>query len=418
MTNQEQAWLAMGETLLIGLIVGVERESDQGERHAGLRDFIGIALAGGICGLLGQAWVTAAALAALTAMIVIFRLQTPDRTGITTEIVAVTTFLLCLLTTTAQIAWGSELAIALTVVLALFLDARAGLRRFVREVLNEHEFWDTLRFLAVIFVILPVLPRGEFGPYGALNPRQIWIFVILVSSISYLGYFLQRFLGEQRGLGLTAVVGGVGSTTAATLAFARQVAERPERWRELGAATVLANAVLNPRMLVLLWLAGGPLLHAAVVPLAVMMAVGLGWAWWLGRQPHPESGEPSSTVRLGNPFHLTPALKFGLLFLGVGLVARWTAAEFGSGGVVVSSLLGGSVDVDAIGFSLAGLLRDGRAEAWVALAGLLMAIGANAVVKTAMAYATGGRRFGRVVLSGFVLMLGAGVACLWLPVRG
>ncbi len=415
MTNQEQAWISMGEALLIGLIVGVERETDKEERHAGLRDFVSIGLAGGVCGLLGQAWVTAAALVALTAMLVIFRAQTPGRTGITTEIVAVATFLLCVLTATTSFPWGSELAIATTVILALFLDARDRLRVFIRETLNENELWDTLRFLAVIFVILPVLPRGEFGPYGFFDPRQIWIFVILVSSINYVGYFLQRFLGEQRGLRLTAVLGGIGSTTATTLAFARLTAERPERWRVYGAATVLANAILNPRTAVVLWLAGGPLLRAAALPLTVMVMAGLAFAYWLDRTNKTAASSTGQALQLGNPFQLAPALKFGLMFLAVGLVAHWASAEYGSSGVAASSLLGGSVDVDAITFSLAGLLRDGRSATGIALGGVLMAIAANAVVKTVMAYSTGGRKFGHVVLSGFALMLTLGVAALWIP---
>ena len=90
----------MAEALLIGLLVGIERESDREERHAGLRDFITIALAGGLCGLLGVAWITAAALLSLTALIIVFRVQTSGRTGITTELAAVATFLLGLLTTT------------------------------------------------------------------------------------------------------------------------------------------------------------------------------------------------------------------------------------------------------------------------------------------------------------------------------
>lgn len=399
-------WIAMGESLLIGLIVGVERESDKEERHAGLRDFVSIGLAGGLCGLLNQAWITVAALTALTAMLVVFRAQTHGRTGITTEIVAVVTFLLCVLTATPGLAHGSELAIALTVILALFLDARDALRRFVREILTDQEYWDTLRFLAVIFVILPVLPDGAFGPYGFLNPRRIWVFVILVSSISYLGYFLQKFLGEEQGLRLTAVVGGIGSTTAATLAFARQAGEDPGRWRQLASAAVLSNVVLNPRVAVLLWLAGAPLLWAALPALAAMTVVGLLFAWWLMRTSGAAAGQ-SDKIGLGNPFRLGPALKFGVLFVAVRLAARWATAEFGSAGAVVSSALGGTVDVDAIAFSLAGVVNDGQLALTAAVPALLVAIAANAVLKTALAFSTGGKAFGRVVLYGFLLMFSA-----------
>jgi uncharacterized membrane protein (DUF4010 family) len=402
-------WIAMGESLLIGLIVGVERESDAEERHAGLRDFVSIGLAGGLCGILGQAWITVAALAALTAMLVVFRLQTPGRTGITTEMVAVVTFLLCVLTATPAVAHGSALAIALTVILALFLDARDALRRFAREVLTDQEYWDTLRFLAVVFVILPVLPEGAFGPYGFLNPRRIWMFVILVSSISFLGYFLQRFLGASQGLRLTAVLGGIGSTTAATLAFARQAGEQPDRWRQLAAAAVLANVVLNPRVLVLLWLAGGPLLTAAWPALLAMLTAGLLFSAWLARSAG-EAAAHEGTLALGNPFRLGPAVQFGALFVVVRLAARWATAEFGAQGAVISSALGGSADVDAVAFSLAGVLRDGQLTAQASVLALLAAIAANAAVKTALAYASGGRAFGRVVLAGFAVMFSAAVA--------
>lgn len=402
----------MGESLLIGLIVGIERESDRDERHAGLRDFIGIALAGGLCGLLNVAWLTSAALLAITALVAIFRIQTAGRTGITTEIVAVVTFLLCVLTATPGLAWGSALAIALTVILALFLDAREPLRKFFVETVTEGEYFDTLRFLAVIFVILPVLPEGSYGPYGFFEPRRVWIFVILVCSISYLGYFLQKFLGEEHGLPLTAVLGGVGSTTAATTAFARQAGEEPEKRRSLAMATVLANTVQFPRVWALLWLAGGPLAAACVPLLSAMTVAGLGVTWWL-RRGRPEVRGQEGNVELRNPLRILPALQFGALFALVRLVARGLTAEFGTSGLLASSAIGGSVDVDAIAFTLAGLLRDGQTIAWLAVAGVLISLTANAIFKAVVSYTSGGRRFGGMVLAGFAAMYGTGLA-VWL----
>ena len=126
-------------------------------------------------------------------MLVVFRMQNPQRTGITTELAAVVTFLLCVLASTRGLAFGAPLAIALTVVLALFLDARDALRRLARETLSDQEYWDTLRFLAVIFVILPILPDQDMGPFGGFNPYRTWIFVILVSGINFLGYFFQKY---------------------------------------------------------------------------------------------------------------------------------------------------------------------------------------------------------------------------------
>lgn len=398
----------MGEALLIGLIVGIERESDHAERHAGLRDFISIGLAGGLCGLLGQPLVTVAALLGITSLLWLFRFQTPGRTGITTEIVGVVTFLLCVLTATPSLSWGTPLAIALTVILALFLEAREPLQRFFRETVTENEYFDTLRFLAVIFVILPVLPDGGFGPYEFFNPRRVWIFVILVCSISYIGYFLQKFLGDTQGLRLTAVLGGIGSTTAATAAFAAQAAQEPHRVKELALATVLTNTVQFPRVLAVLWILGGALGPSCWVELTVMTAAGLALTLVLDRRTM-RVAEPPGPIVIRNTFRLTPAVQFGLLYAMVRLIARAGAEQFGQAGLYATSAVGGSFDVDAIAVTLNGMLRDGKTGGSPAVAALLIALAANAVLKSAVAYRKGGRVFGQRVTIGFAVMFAAGL---------
>ena len=215
------AFRAIGEALLIGLLVGVEREASSEERHAGVRDFLIIALSGGLCGLLGNSWLTGAALISIAGLLGVFHLQVKDRTGITTEMAAVATFALGYLTASPSVPQGAPLAIGVTIVVVAFLEAKRSLHKFVRETINEREFNNTLQFLAMIFVVYPVLPQGQFGPYQFFAPRQVWLFVILVSSISYLGYFLEKFLGERKGMDFASILGGLASTTAATTAFAR-----------------------------------------------------------------------------------------------------------------------------------------------------------------------------------------------------
>ena len=129
-----------------------------------------------------------------------------------------------------------------------FLEAKRSLHKLVRETITEVEFNDTLRFLAIIFIVYPILPAGEFGPYQFLAPRKIWAFVILVSSVSYAGYFLQKFLGAKRGLKLAGVLGGLASTTAATASFARSSSDEPENRLLYAQAAVIANAMQFPRL--------------------------------------------------------------------------------------------------------------------------------------------------------------------------
>jgi uncharacterized membrane protein (DUF4010 family) len=402
------AWLAMAEALMIGLLVGIERESDQAERHAGLRDFITVAMAGGLCGLLGIAWITAAALLALTALIVVFRVQTSGRTGITTELAAVATFLLGVLTTTAGLSWGAPLAIALAVIFTLLLEAHALLHKFFLEVVNESEYQATLRFLAVIFVVLPVLPDVNYGPYGFFNPHKIWIFVILVCTISWLGYFLQKFLGEGQGLRITGLLGGLASTTAATSALAKDCASDREHPAAYVQSALLANSVQGPRIFVLLLIASPALARYCLPALIAMTLAGLACAFLLGRQ-HP--GEATETkIAVSNPFRLTPALKFGLLFAAIRFASRFGVEELGASGVYITSVVAGSVDADSVVFSLSGMLKEGRVLLSPAAIGVILSIAANFVLKGAIAWGTVGGAFARRLTIGFVLMTAAAVA--------
>src|SRR5713226_6503803 len=164
---------AMVEALLIGFLVGAQREASLGERHPGMRDFLLISLVGALAGLLQQPWLTVAALLSITALLGVFHFQITERTGITTEMAAVATFCFGYMTTTPY----AQLAIGMTLVVVAFLEAKQALHKLVSETITATEFNDTLRFLALIFVIYPLLPTGHFGPYQFFSPRQVWLFV-------------------------------------------------------------------------------------------------------------------------------------------------------------------------------------------------------------------------------------------------
>jgi len=404
-----EAWTAMAEALLIGLLFGVQREMDRDERHAGLRDFLIIGLAGGLCALVQQPWLTVTALACLTVLLGVFRWQHPERTGITTELAAVAAFLLAYLAGLPNSLISASVAVGLTIVIVFFLEAKAALQKFFTERMTESEFNATLRFLAVIFIVFPVLPEGAFGPYSFLEPRKIWLFIILVSTISYVGYFLVKFLGAERGLLFTSVLGGLASTTAATSAFARDCKENPAQAASYSWATVLANSIQFPRLLILLAAISPPLLRVTGLMLAAMTAAGLLVAWLLNRQS-PAGGPDSAAIQLRNPFRFIPALKFGLIFAAVLFITKWATAEFGSQALLLAGFVGGALDTDAIILSLADLFTTGKIGAVPVDMVVLVAIASNALVKTVIAYSSGVRGFGHRVLAGFAAMIAAALA--------
>lgn len=406
-------WTAVAEALLIGLLIGVQRETVQGDRRPGLRDFLIVALAGALAGLLQQPALTVATLATIVVFTTIYYLRATERGGITTEFVVLATFLLCYFTTASELN-GPPLAIALTIGLVFVLETKSQLHRFVRETLTQVEFRDTLRFLAIIFIIHPLLPEGAYGPFEFLSPRRVWLFVILVSSISYLGYFAQKLLGPDRGLVLTAIFGGLASTTAATAALARNYRDDPGKLDAYWRAAALANAIQFPRIWAILLVVNAELATRLLPVLAAMAAAGILKVLLLARLAPAAAGQAAAKVTLGNPFRLTPALRFGALFALIQLGSRWAYSIVGSASAF-TTIVAGALDVDAIGISLAEFNLEGRLSPNDALVNILLALAANAVVKTGIAWFGGGPSFAlRLALSFLVMLLGGAGAMVFL----
>jgi uncharacterized membrane protein (DUF4010 family) len=404
---------AIAEALLIGFLIGAQREASQGEGHPGVRDFVLIALIGAVCGLLQNPWLIAASLLSVTAMLAVFYFQVRQRSGITTEMAALATYCLGFLAASPDNKLGAPLAIGISIVVVGFLEAKRSLHKLVRETITEAEFDDTLRFLAIIFIVYPILPPGRFGPYQFLSPRGIWAFVILVSSVSYAGYFFEKFLGARRGLKLAGVFGGLASTTAATASFARSSSEEPGIRALYAQAAVIANAMQFPRVLLILLVVSPALARATWLPLCGMAVAGLLVGLWIGRGSQTDLRTPAAVGR--NPFRLMPALQFGVLFGVILLASRAAAAMFGSGALYWTSALGGSLDVDAVSLSLSDLISRGGLDTGLAALCVLLALLANAVVKLAISFYAGGASFGRSVAVGFAAMFAAGAAFWLLP---
>jgi len=404
---------AFAQALLIGFLVGAERESSLGERHPGMRDFILISLVGAIAGLLSEIWLSTAALLSITLLLAVFHYQIPERAGITTEMAAVATFFFGYLTTTPH----ASLAIGMAIIVVGLLEGKQFLHGLVRGAITAGEFKDTLRFLALIFIIYPLLPTGSYGPYQFLTPRQVWLFVIVVCSIAYAGYFLDKFLGPSKGLQLTGLLGGLSSTTAATAAFARNCREQPQRIDEYWEATLVANAIQGPRSLIVLYLVSPDLAKASSLILLATCAAGMVLAWFVARRhSRGRAGTQDQSVELRNPFQLRPALEFGALFALILLLGRGAAAKLGGGSAYWTSAIGGAVNVDAVSVTLADLLRSRHITLFSGVVGVLIAWIANAVLKSILATTGGSARFGWRVSLGFLVMGAAAWAALSLRV--
>lgn len=393
--------------LAIGFLVGRTREPREGSPpRPGMRDFLIIALLGAVAGHSGNAAVAVALFIGTIGAVLLLRAQHPERNGITTELAAVATFVLAGLCLTPDRQFGAGLGIVLAAVLA----ERDQLHRFVREEISDREYIDTLSFLGLIFIIYPLLPTGSYGPFGFFDPRRIWLFVILVSGVSYVGYFLTKFTGGGRGALLTAIVGSLASTTAYTTGLSRAVAEAPESAVSSARYALIANSILFPRMLLVVAAVSPTLAIAAAPSFAAMMLAGFGSALLLAPVRAEREQVAESTFR--NPFAIGPALQFGVVFTLVLLLTRVAKSYAGYSGQMVVSAISGLVDVDAISLTLAGFVQAGTSAARDAVIGMTLAAGVNAIFKSAIARTSHQPAFYRRLMAGFAIMFAVGAAAI------
>ena len=407
-----QEFRAIGEALAIGLLVGGERYRDRsdGERSfAGLRTFAIISLLGGVGALLAVPMYTLAMFIALVALLGLgYAREEGESLGGTTEVAALLAFWLGFAARDHEV-----LALATAVALVVLLASKKLLHRFVAERVTDVEFLDTLKFMVVVVVVWPLLPDEAYGPYGALNPSQIWALVILVSTISYSGYILIRALGGSRGLQISSLVGGLVSTTAVTMSLAQRARENEGLGRLCGATGVLANAVQLPRLLVLLYVVDRPLANMMAGPLLAGFAAAAGGAWLLARVRKVWDETPGEAVTLQNPYSFTPAFKFALLLGGVFVLSKVMGELFGEGGVYVTAGVTGLADASAISLSVGAMAHEGTLSAISAGWAVLIATAANALLKCVIAAANGTWTLVFWLAGGFATMLLTASAVLY-----
>lgn len=385
-------------------------QSQTAEVLLGVRTFSILSLGGFSAGLIGSVYPPVAAV--LVAGLIIFVFATYMRTrdedpGITTEIAGVVCCGLGLLCYINPNAAG---------VLALIVTALLALKRFLTQAilsLKRIELMDTLKFLAIIIIILPLLPNKALDSYGAFNPYKVMFLVILISGIGYVGYFLTKFLGAEKGLGLTGLFGGLTSSTAVTAAMASRAKKTPGLTNPCALATIIANATMFCRVLVVVALLDWTLMLRLVWSLGTMTAVAIIsilFLWFHSKSSQSkEQSETTEEINLENPFSLGPAIKFAFFFVAILFIAKIAKIYLGDKGLYLASMVSGLADVDAITMSIAEQTKGSFLAYNVGAIGITIAVVANGIVKSVIAIYSGGWHFGKLV--GLILM-GATIAGL------
>lgn len=405
---------------LSGLAVGLEREWS-GHAHgplarfAGLRTFLLIGALGGIAGWLVSTGAEAAGavlLAGASALIVVAYVVAARPGGHTiegtTEVAALTVLALGVLAGLGFL----EITSGATAVMVLVLNEKERLRRFVTRI-GEGELRAGLQFAVLALVVLPLLPAGRYGPLGGIEPRGLWLIVLLFSALNFAGYLARRAVGPERGYGVTGLMGGLVSSTAVTFQFSRLSRDDETSGTGLAVGVLGASTILLPRILIISAILNAAVARALLPFVLPPLILGTGllvFAWarrWDETQPARERDG------IQNPLRLSSAIKMALAFQASLMLISYVSSSIGQSGVLASAALLGLTDMDALTLSMNRLATT---PDLVALSARAIAIGilGNAALKIVLVLALGAHRYRQLAAAGLGALAVTGAAALWL----
>ncbi len=411
--DSKQVILSFLVAVLLGFLIGLERErkrETQGSIFAGIRTFPLIALFGAVVGTLTQVvspWVLVASFLPLAVLIAMayWRETVGEKIGGTTQVAVLVAYGLGVLA-----GYGQFIpALAGAVITTGMLSMRTELRRLAGAVSRE-DLYAVVQFAVVSLVVLPLVPNETFGPWGVWNPRTIWLLVVLISGLSFVGYVASKLIGATRGIGWSGLLGGLASSTAVTMSFSERSKKQPTLAIVYAIGVLAASAVMVPRLWVLLGVLQPRLIVPTLIPLGVLFVITTVGGLTALRKRNRDRLEG---VKVTNPFELRTALQFAVLFSIILLAAKAAQVYLGEQGLYLASALAGVTQLDAITLTLAHQVGTGL-DVHVAARGLAIAAATNSLFKAGIALTIGSRPFGRSVLVTLLLAAVGCIAAAWL----
>lgn len=407
---ENDKWLVLFLSLGLGLLVGMQRESAD-SKTAGIRTFPLITLTGTICGLLAKefnGWILAAGFLSIAAIIVaanLHRIKSGDiQSGITTEMAVLLMYAIG-----AYLVFGEMIvAVVVTGIITVLLHFKTALHGWVDK-FGQTDLRAIMQFVLLSMIILPVLPDATYDKYESLNPKNIWLMVVLIVGISLIGYFLYKFVGSKAGVLLGGILGGLISSTATTMSYSR-VAGKSEVAAKLAAFVIItASAVSLIRVLVEISVVAPNTFNLFLLPLAAELAIMIVLVFILFFQHRKEK---SKMPIQHNPAELKGAFIFALLYGFISFISAAVHDNFGNKALYFVSIVSGLTDLDAITLSTAKMTEQKNIDPSLGWRLILSAALSNLVFKGCMAMVVGGRYLGRLIILLFGILIIAGIAIL------
>lgn len=412
-----QELISLSLALALGLLIGIQRGwihrlREPGTRVAGIRTYALVGLLGGIAAVLSEHFgqlIIIFFLLSLTAVVTTAYYRSQE----TYTDLSITGIIGTLLTFAFGLMAGAglwALAASCAIVTALILDNKNEIHGLLDK-LRENELDAGLKLLLASVVMLSVLPNKGYGPWNALNPYEIWWMVVLIASISFVGYFAVRIGGASRGLLFTSMFAGLSSSTALTLHYSKLAKDNPGISSLLSCGILIACGTMFPRMLLVCFLINRELAALLLMPSVVMMLLTFVPAFFLWRVF--EAPVDQSIELKQNPLELSAAFLFAALLLVIILLSNLLRDWFGSAGIYILAMISGITDVDAINLTLSRQAGDALTLHNAGL-GILIAAGTNSVVKGVMASGIAGKKLALRVLLPISIAVVGGVTTIYL----
>ena len=328
--------------------------------------------------------------------------------GATTEIAGVFVFLIGVLAGIGQLLFAATI----TLIVTLLLFFKGQLHSFAKG-LEKEELYSTFKFIAVAFVILPLLPDRTIDPMMVINPNKIWFFVVLVSGISFLSYIAVKILGAKRGIGLGGFFGGLVSSTALTVTFSNLSKKSLKIINPFVFGILIASSAMFFRVLIEVLVLNRELLTDLLLPLGVMGVASLILAlcfWFFDKNKKHEMDEKDLAIK--SPLQLFTAMKFALLIVVLLIISKYATVHLGNSGLYLTAFFTGLVDVDALTISMANLSAAGDVKTTVAATTITIAVVTNTLVKAGIVFAFASRQVAKRVLLSVITITAIGVITL------
>jgi len=408
--------ITLGIAFGLGMLVGLQRQTAD-SKMAGARTFTLIAIMGVISGFLTRDLnnpfilpILGVCLTALlvTANIIKLKKFSEADVGQTTEVAALLMFAIG-----AYLVLGSQvIAVIVGGSMAILLYIKEHLNNFIKN-LKDKDLAAIMTFAGISLVILPILPDKTYGPYDVLNPQNIWLMVTLIVGISVAGYFIYKFVGKKVGVISNGILGGLISSTATTVSYARKTANSKGLGKIAAFVIMAASTIALARVLVEVAVVIPTKLPSIILPILaefIIMAACCAGLFYLinNDEENDEMPEPK------NPAQFKSALVFGFLYGLILLAVAFTKEEFGNNALYAVSVVSGLTDVDAITLSLSQLMKGGSLETETGWRLILLASLSNLLFKGIMAAFLGTRQLTKWIAIMFGISILTGLAILWL----